>query len=127
MLSLVFVVAGCSSTSGLITSLEDLTTESRKEGMFKLPQYRVISVPGILPFADAGSLQFYMPRRKPSTSIGLSDSYSSYVLESVIDGECNQNKFLTIRDNLMRLREKAENFVESKINLTKIISLNCTG
>lgn len=126
MLSLVF--AGCSSNGGLITSFEDLTTESRKEGVFKLPQYRVISVPGILPFADAGSLQFYMPRRKPSTSIGLSDSdSSSYVLESVIECECDKETFLNIRNKLVLLRAKAEAYVESKIDYTKKYSLLHSG
>lgn len=122
-LSLALIFVGCSSTGGLITSFEDLTTETKKEGAFKLPQYRVISVPGILPFADVGSLQFYMPGRKPSTSIGLSADSSSYVLQSVVNDSCDLQEFIGIRNNLMLLREKAESYVENKINHTKLKSL----
>ena len=90
----IFLLSGCCSTGGLITSLEDLTTESSKEGRIKVPQYRVISVPGILPFADAGSLQFYKPKRKPSTAIGLSHG-NSYI----------QSKFYTRQPFCLLARE----------------------
>lgn len=53
------VLSGCASTSGgIITSLEDLSTESVREGWFKVPQYRVASIPGWLPFSDVGALYF---------------------------------------------------------------------
>lgn len=113
------VVGGCASTGGLVTSLEDLTTESSKEGWVKVPQYRVLSVPGILPFADAGSLQFYKPKRKPSSAVGLSNG-NSYIMQSVIKPECCVACLIKIRDGLLDLRAKAEAFVEAKINLTKI-------
>lgn len=116
------LLGGCSTKGGLITSLEDLTTESSKEGFIKVPQYRVISVPGILPFADAGSLQFYKPRRKPSSAVGLSNG-DSYVMESVIKSECDENCLRTIRDNLLLLRGKAESLVEARINLTRILAI----
>lgn len=118
---LIFLLVGCSSTGGLITSLEDLTTESSKEGWSKVPQYRVISVPGILPFADAGSLQFYKPKRKPSSAIGISNG-KSYVMQSVIDSECDEQRLSTIRDNLLLLRGKVETLVEDRINLTRIVA-----
>ena len=116
------VIIGCSSTGGLITSLEDLTTESSKEGWSKVPQYRVVSVPGILPFADAGSLQFYKPKRKPSSAIGLSHG-DSYIMQSVIESECDEGCLLSIRDNLLLLRAKAEALVEARVNLTSVSSL----
>lgn len=121
VVSLGLVLGGCSSTGGMITSLEDLTTESSKEGWSKVPQYRVISVPGILPFADAGSLQFYKPKRKPSSAIGLSNG-DSYIMQSVIDSECDEVCLSTIRDNLLLLRGKAEALVEARVNLTSIAS-----
>lgn len=116
------VVSGCVSTGGLITSLEDLTTESSKEGWSKVPQYRVVSVPGILPFADVGSLQFYKPKRKPSSAIGLSNG-NSYIMQSVINSECDEGCLTTIRDNLLLLRAKAESVVEARINLTSVSAL----
>lgn len=81
----------------------------------------MISVPGILPFADAGSLQFYKPKRKPSSAIGLSNG-DSYVMQSVIESECDEKCLSTIRDNLLLLRGKAESFVEDRINLTRIVA-----
>ncbi len=124
---LVFVnilLVGCSSKAGLITSLEDLTTEAKKEGWSKVPQYRVISVPGILPFANVGSLQFYKPKRKPSSVIGLSNTDNSYVMESIIESECNETCLLTIKNNLLLLKGKAETLVEAKINLTRVVEIS---
>ena len=117
----IFLLSGCCSTGGLITSLEDLTTESSKEGRIKVPQYRVISVPGILPFADAGSLQFYKPKRKPSTAIGLSHG-NSYIMQSVIENECNEKCLSTVRDNLLLLRSVAESLIEHRIDLTRMLA-----
>ena len=45
----VIILQGCGSNGGLITSLEDLTTESSKEGFAKVPRYRVVSIPGLHP------------------------------------------------------------------------------
>jgi hypothetical protein len=117
----VFLLGGCASTGGLITSLEDLTTESSKEGLRKIPQYRVISVPGTLPFAEPGTLHFYKSQRKPSSAIGLSHG-DSYVMQSVIESECDEKCLSSIRDNLLLLRGKAEALVEDRINLTKVIA-----
>jgi hypothetical protein len=115
-------LSGCASTGGLITSLEDLTTELSKEGLSKVPQYRVVSVPGILPFADVGSLQFYKPKRKPSSAIGLSNN-NSYVMQTIIESECHEECLIIIRDNLLLLRAKAEAVVEARINLTRVSAL----
>jgi predicted small lipoprotein YifL len=117
----VFTLEGCGSKGGLITSLEDLTTESSKEGFVKVPQYRVVSIPGLLPFVEAGSLHFYKARRKPSSAIGLSAD-KSYVLESVIESECDSECLAVIRDKLLELRSKAEAVIEARIKLTGVIA-----
>ncbi|MCH7334376.1 hypothetical protein [Acinetobacter modestus] len=118
-LSIAMVSLGCFATEGVITSLEDMTTESNKKGFFKIPQYRVVSVPGNLPFVDVGSIQFYKADRKPSAAIGLSKG-GSYILESKIESKCDLDNCLKdIRDGLVLLKDKAENLVEARINLSK--------
>jgi hypothetical protein len=117
----VFILQGCGSKGGLITSLEDLTTESSKEGFFKNPQYRVVSIPGLLPFVEVGSLHFYKARRKPSSAVGLSVD-KSYVMESVIESECDSKCLSEIRDKLLQLRSKAEAVIEARIKLTEVIA-----
>lgn len=117
----VFILKGCGSTGGLITSLEDLTTESSKEGFAKVPQYRVVSIPGLLPFVEGGSLHFYKARRKPSSAIGLSAN-DSYVMESVIESDCDSKCLSEIRDKLLQLRSKAEAVIEARIKLTEVIA-----
>ena len=119
--SIFLSATGCATKGGLITSLEDLATESSKEGFSKVPQYRVISVPGLLPFAEPGSLQFYKPQRKPSSAIGLSNG-NSYVMQTVIDSKCDEKCLSSIRNNLISLRSSAEALVEDRINLTRIIA-----
>lgn len=116
--SIAMISAGCFATDGVITSLEDMTTESNKIGLIKVPQYRVVSVPGNLPFVDASSIQFYKANRKPSAAIGLSKG-NSYILESKVESKCNVACLNIIKQGLVILKDKAENLVEAKLNLTK--------
>ncbi len=118
VLSLVFSLYGCTATKpGLITTLEDLNTESQKEGLIKVPQYRVISVPGQLPFTDVGGLYFYKTKRKPSSAIGLSPD-TSFIAENIIESTCGKDCLIAIRDNLINVRKAALNLLDDKIKLT---------
>ena len=110
-------LAGCTTTGGLITSLEDLTTESVTEGFFKLPQERVASIPGWLPFADVGGLYFYKAKRKPAAAIGLS-SGDSFELVSEIPGQCDDACLLEIRDNITELDIDAQTLVQARVDLS---------
>jgi hypothetical protein len=112
------VLFGCSTTGGQITSFEDLTTESKKEGFWKIPQYRVISIPGLLPFASVGGVHFYKAKRKPSSAIGLSYSASSYVIETTIESTCDEECMVDVRDKILDVKNAASNLIEDKINLT---------
>jgi hypothetical protein len=110
-------LAGCTTTGGLITSLEDLTTESVAEGFFKIPQERVASIPGWLPFADVGGLYFYKAQRKPAAAIGLSPG-DSFELVSEIPGECDDDCLLKIRDNITELDIDAQTLVQTRVDLS---------
>lgn len=112
------VLVGCSTTGGQITSFEDLTTESKKEGFWKIPQYRVISIPGLLPFASVGGVHFYKAKRKPSSAIGLTNSADSYVIETTINSTCDEECMVDVRDKILDVKNAASNLIEDKINLT---------
>lgn len=110
--------AGCASKTGLITSLEDLSTESRREGFVKVPQYRVVSVPGLLPFAEVGGLYFYKPKRQPASAIGLSPDHS-FILVAEIDSGCDNACMIPIKDALSKLRAQALDLIQNKIELSR--------
>jgi hypothetical protein len=114
-------LSGCASTGGIITSLEDLSTESVKVGFIKIPQYRVASIPGWLPFSDVGGLYFYKPSRKPASVIGLSPGHS-FELVSKIDSECNQKCLADIRDHITTLGTRAQTLVQTRVDLSVLLA-----
>lgn len=123
-------LTACSSTGGLITSLEDLSTESVKEGFVKIPQYRVASIPGWLPFADVGGLYFYKPSRKPASAIGLSPG-ASFELVSEIAGDesnrCTETCLAAIRTQLTRLSSLAAELVQERADLSLLQARQAAG
>ena len=126
-LPLLSALVGCASTGGLITSLEDLSTESVKEGFVKVPQYRVASIPGWLPFSDVGGLYFYKPARKPASVIGLSPG-ASFELTSEIDGDaCDTQCLLNIRTLLTSLSMDAQDLIQERIKLTLLQAQQSAG
>ena len=115
------ILTACSSTGGLITSLEDLSTESVKEGFVKIPQYRVASIPGWLPFADVGGLYFYKPSRKPASAIGLSPGASFELVSEIVGAEpntCTETCLAEIRTRLTRLGGLATELVQARADLS---------
>src|SRR5512134_1882881 len=117
----VIALFGCNTTGGLITSLEDLSTESVKEGLIKIPQYRVASIPGWLPFPDVGGLYFYKPNRKPASAIGLSPGKESFKLVSEIDGKnCTRECLVTLRDQITTLGGLAQELVQAQVDLSTL-------
>lgn len=130
-----WIISGCSSTGSQIASFEDLTTEASKEGFTKLPQYRVISIPGFLPFSEVGAVHFYKPQRKPSSAIGISSGQQSYALQTTIGLDeavedkthCDTTCLTGIRDKILQLKDAAARLVETRVNLTKLIAAPATG
>jgi hypothetical protein len=117
-----FLMCSCSTTSGQIASFEDLTTDSHKEGWLKIPQYRVISITGLLPFTSSGSLHFYKRKRKPSSAIGLSNK-SSYVVENTVgENDCDMDCLAEIRGKILLVKNIASRLIEEKIDLIKLQS-----
>lgn len=121
LLLIVVILSGCSSTGGKITSFEDLTTEASKEGLTKLPQYRVISIPGMLPFSDVGGVHFYKSKRKPSTAIGVNNE-ESYAIETTIESTCDQACLSSIKEKILLVKNKAASLIHAKIDLARLHS-----
>ncbi|MFO0795732.1 MAG: hypothetical protein U0586_16905 [Candidatus Brocadiaceae bacterium] len=116
------LITGCASTGGLSTSLEDLNTEYQKKGFTKVPEYRVVSVSGLLPSDDVGRLFFYKPKRGPSSAIGLSNNEGSFILESIIeDSGATDKDLIETRNKLAVLLSKAADLIAKRINL-KLVS-----
>lgn len=111
-------LSACSSTPELITSLEDLNTDFEKEGI-KLPQTRVISVPGLLPFSEVGGLYHFKAQRMPASAIGLSPA-NSFVLTNEIPFNGALSDLTSIRDALLELKNLAEKTVLNKLKLTSL-------
>ncbi|WP_133297411.1 hypothetical protein [Motiliproteus coralliicola] len=131
MLCLITLIIGaCSGSGSQIASFEDLTTEASKEGFTKLPQYRVISIPGLLPFLQVGGVHFYKPQRKPSSAIGLSFGEKSYTVQTTIeptrltaDGSengCDAGCLVEIRNKILAVKETAARLIEERVNLTRL-------
>lgn len=118
-------LSGCASTGGIITSLEDLSTDSVKVGFIKIPQYRVASIPGWLPFSDVGGLYFYKPSRKPASVIGLSPG-NSFELVSEInekpENECTQTCLADIREHITTLDTLAQTLVQTRVDLSELLA-----
>ena len=114
-------LSGCASNAGIVSSLEDLSTESVREGVVEVPQYRVASIPGWLPFADVGSLHFYKPSRKPASIIGLSPG-KSFKLISEIRSDCKEDCLYAIRDDIAALGTLAQTLVRSRVDLSELLA-----
>jgi hypothetical protein len=120
----VLVLGGCASKGGQVASFEDLTTEAQKEGLVKVPQYRVISISGSLPFDSVGTVDFYKPQRKPSTAISLSREGTSKIIESTIEASCDQACLQNVRDKILAVKRAAARLIEARVRLTKLESSN---
>ena len=73
LLASLFLVAGC-STSGAITSLDDLTAEVDPSAIYEaLPQNRVLSLSGMVPSGEPGRVFKHKKSRSPFTAFGISN------------------------------------------------------
>ncbi len=98
-------VGGCSSTgSGLITSFDDLTSESERQGTTDINQNRIISISGSLPHTMPGTIYRYKKSRAASTAFGISTG-NSYVLSKTIEAPSDAKELLSsIRDSILEAR-----------------------
>lgn len=104
LIALLFSSSVFADDQGMVSSLEDLTSEYQREGMFEAKQYRVLSVPGWLPFKDVGKVYFYKPKRNPSSAVGLDlGGVKVSVLDQTIDGDCDFDCLKSIQSKITEL------------------------
>ncbi len=110
------LLASCANTGGMVSSLEDISTESQKEGMFEARQYRVASIPGWLNFPEVGELFFYKPTRKPTSTVGISQTGKSYFLSSEIPADkCDEKQLIEIRNKIIAASEGGKALVSQQL------------
>jgi len=119
------LLGACASNGGMVSSLEDISTESQKEGIFEARQYRIASIPGWLNIPEVGELYFYKPQRKPTSAIGISASGKSYVLSSEFDGtgkpeDCDLETLIGIRDKIANTLQLGKALISQRIRVAKL-------
>lgn len=127
------VLAGCGST-GVITSLDDLTAHVDQEGVLSLKQQRALSLSGLMPSGPTGSLYRFDGERSPFTSVGLSaitsfdapedddgddteasDKTLSYVHQRWIPNTTCMSELVEIRDKLIDVRLAAAKLIRKRV------------
>lgn len=108
-------VIGCASTQPLLTSLEDLTSETQSTGLSSANQNRILSMTGLLPHVQVGSSYFYDGDRAPSTAIGLADQ-TSFLIESKIPGPEDPETIDKVLEKITEVRSKGRVSLQSLVD-----------
>ncbi len=112
----------CAGQQTIITSLEDLTSETERQGLSDVNQNRILSITGLLPQVQVGSIYHYKKGRSPSTAIGISRGPSFYV-ESKIEGPKDSAAIDKVREKILKVRIAAGRALRKKITASKAQAL----
>lgn len=122
LLSGILLLTACSSTSGLLTSLEDITTEVDRQGLADVNQTRILSIAGLLAPQQPGELFRFKSHRSASTVIGLTDG-PSYYTTATIDvpdppkaGEVPE-PLIALRDAMLEVRQEGAKAIAKRLAL----------
>jgi hypothetical protein len=96
-----------------MTSLEDLTSATQRQGFSEVNQNRIISISGLLPQSSVASTYHYKDSRSPSTAFGITNT-PSYLLESRIDGP-ELADLIEIRKQVIEARAAASRAIASRL------------
>lgn len=119
------LLGACATNGGVVSSLEDISTESQKEGFFEARQYRIASIPGWLNSPEVGELYFYKPQRKPTSAIGISNTDKSYILSSEFagtgkGGDCTLKHLTDIRDQIAKTLQLGKALISERLRIAKL-------
>jgi hypothetical protein len=110
-------LSGCaSSDSTLLTSLEDISTQSQRQGAFDINQNRIVSIAGLLGGPDVGTMQRFKHGRAASTAIGITEEPTSFYITSTIPASSSSTSIL--RDKLLEAREFAADAISKRLRVT---------
>lgn len=124
---------GCEHKRGMITSLEDITTENQRVGLlggiFGNPQRRLVGINGLLPYSDVATGFYYQKQSgPPSTAIGIaSPGQPSFMVVRHIPYAPPPpgtpfEQLVAIRDNIRDVQLKAAAYVAARIRLSDMIA-----
>lgn len=116
------LLCACSST-GIITSLDDLTAHTDQDGIVDVEQQRILSLSGLIPRAPLGALYRYDGDRSPFTAIRMSttpqakgtDATATYLHRVTIENDLSLDELVTIRDELMKVRRIAAELIRYRV------------
>ena len=123
----ILALAGCASSGGLVTSLDDLAADVSISGVFDFEQARAISISGLAPNVHAGGVVRYTAGRTPFTAIGISNiSFSdddpaarteSYIVQRDLALEPEEGPpldyLLDLRNSMLDVRLKASELIRA--------------
>ena len=113
VLTLCSVFASCASTS-LVNSIDDLTAQVDQQGFLSLQQQRILSLSGLMPMGNPGTIYRYKGSRSPFTSIGIGGEESYYV-QRTIESKASQDELLELRNDLVDVRVAASDIIRIRL------------
>jgi hypothetical protein len=114
----------------MVTSLDDLTAAVDQQGFLSLQQQRVLSLSGLVPSGDVGTMYRYRGDRSPFTAIGISGlaptapgkgesecngERASYVVQRQIDWGGEEPELIELRRKLVDVRFKAAELIRTRL------------
>jgi len=118
------VLSGCADRV-MVTSFQDITSESKRQGWFYGRQYSSISIPGFISAFEPGTLYSYNPTRGPLTATGVAWGKESLIVSKTIDSGAAQGTVGTIKKKLEEIKSKTTEVVQLRLDMLKQ-SLNDT-
>lgn len=121
----VLLLASCKST-GVITSLDDLTAHVQGEGLFGLKQQKMLSLSGLIPDSFPGAIYRHDRNRSPFTAIGIStvkadsddESNATVSYTQMRTIACNGKEIedlVLIRNQLVEVRRLASKLIRLRV------------
>lgn len=125
---LVLALASACRSTTLVNSLDDLTAQVDQEGFLTLEQQRILSLSGLAPGGEPGTVYRFRGSRSPFTAVGVSKlcdesgKLASYYVERTIEYPEPENgtaldELIDLRDRLIQVRLEAAELIRTRLEL----------
>jgi hypothetical protein len=123
LLGAALLLAACQPAS-TISTLHGVTTESNALGpkfstLFWGTQWESVSLLGLLPAREPGSLHCYNPRRGPNSAIGMAKDESFYLTRTV-GQDVTLEEVLALRDALLQAQDSALDATRARLEALRM-------
>ncbi|MEM7305985.1 MAG: hypothetical protein AAF682_04910 [Planctomycetota bacterium] len=113
-------LASCLGTNGsLVTTLDDLTSETQREGLTSINQNRIASVSGSLAHEAPGSVMRYKNDRAASTAFGLTEGKTHILTKTVEPPDGYLAKVAEVKLAIQIAQDSAAKVVELRLEKLK--------